>query len=119
MIQVNQFLLAGIVCVLLIDTLGSIAAKKLSFDYKKLSVLSLLVYITIGYYSGKETGPVVTGIVCTLVGLVDSTIGWKISWVIGPGKLPSEYNTKSHIIKTIIVVSILAGAIGYVTARFT
>jgi hypothetical protein len=117
MIQINQYLLVGIVCVLLIASLGAIAAKKLSFNFKNLRILSLLVYVSIGYFSGLNTGPVVTGLVCTLVGLVDSTIGWKISWLIGPGKLPDERNTKSQIIKTIIMVSLLAGVTGFCVAN--
>ena len=119
MIQINHYLLAGIVCVLLIDSLGAIAAKKLSFNYKKLRVLSLLVYLSIGYFSGQNTGPVVTALVCILVGLVDSTIGWKIAWAIGPGKLPDENNTKAYIVKYIIAVALIAGAIGFVVATLT
>ena len=118
-IEMNQtlsYLIIGIICVLLIDTIGAFLSKQFSFNYKSLSVLSFMVYAVIGFLVGQESSLIYVVIVCMALGFFDATIGWKLSWVIGPGKLPPEYSNKSYIIRAIVTVSFLAGTIGYIAA---
>lgn len=57
----------------------------------------------LGWFYGLATGAV--------MGLVDSTIGWAISWTIGPGKPETEMNAAT-IGVTIVFVIIFAGMVG-------
>ncbi len=114
-----HYLLIGSACVLTIDSLGALIAKKFSFKYAYLTLLSFLTYVLLGYYVGKNHTPEHAAIVCGLVGLLDSTVGWRISWLIGPGKIEAQCNTKQAIVKTIFFITAIASAIGNITAKIT
>ena len=51
------------------------------------------------------------------MGLVDSTLGWYISWTMGPGK-PEIDMDATMIIATIIIVTLLAAFIGMIGGFF-
>jgi hypothetical protein len=84
---------AGVVAVLLFDTAASFAAKGLGFPYAYASIGSVLIYSMVGYFSFRWSGLVRAIGAAILVELVDATLGWFISWQIGPGALPTDQVT--------------------------
>ena len=81
-----QTLLIGALAVLAFDLIGSILSRAIGFDYTLLAFGSLVIYAAVGIFASRDfflLGPIAAGI----VGLVDSTLGWYLSWVIGPGKV--------------------------------
>jgi len=76
------YLASGLICITLIDTIGAIASRKMNFKYINLSILSFLVYTTIGYLISKEYGLTVALFINGIVGLYDGTIGLYLSLIL-------------------------------------
>jgi hypothetical protein len=79
-------MLYGGAAVLALSLIGSLASQTLGFEYSLLAPVSLIVYVAIGAYVGLGARVSQAAIVGAVVGLIDATLGWAISWVIGPGR---------------------------------
>ena len=78
----------GAIAVIILDAAGSYASTKFGFRYTKLLPGSFFIYACVGALAAHD-GSVGTGAVAAgLVASVDATIGWAISWYIGPGRIP-------------------------------
>jgi hypothetical protein len=112
--------LSGIVAVLTLDTIGSLLSKRLGFFYGRISPISLLLWTAAGALASRAGTALLAlflGVLAGLmVGLVDSTVGWWISWRIGPGRLRPERATPHVIAWTIVRVTIMAACFGGVGA---
>jgi hypothetical protein len=106
-------LLAGL-GVIVFDTLGSLAALTWDFPYSSLLAGSLLIYGAAGFFATRVAGFLRGAVVAGSVGLIDATIGWMVSWLIGPGRLPPGEIAVPSIISTIVFVIILAAGVGIV-----
>ena len=79
---INTFVLytlLGILLVTIIDALGSIASRKLHFNYGYLTPLSLGIYLLVGYLVSKEFGLTYAILSGCIVGVYDATAGWQLS----------------------------------------
>jgi uncharacterized membrane protein YeaQ/YmgE (transglycosylase-associated protein family) len=119
--QEIKILLLGLLAVVLLDTLGSIASRQFDFNYSFLSPISFLIY---GYISFLVTlkKDMKTGIIyAILLGLFDSTIGWKLSMLLdaNTGSYDYKITTGFLIFLTIFMIgfSALIGLIGGLLAR--
>jgi len=111
----NQFLLIiiiGSLIVILFDTLASFASRKHQLNYSKFSIVSFTIYTLIGFFAVKHISLAQAVAATGIVGFVDSTIGWYISWIIGPGRPQIEMNLKNKLI-AIAFVTILASISGF------
>lgn len=72
-------IVTGIMAVSIIDVVGSIASRRLNFDYGWFAILSIIVYTYIGYYLAKKTSFEITLITALIVGIYDGIVGHKIS----------------------------------------
>ncbi len=108
-----QIILIGVAAVILYDVVGSLASLSLGFNYQWLVFGSLVIYSVVGYFSGKRKNAAFGFLAGALMGLVDSTLGWYISWIIGPGKSEIEMDA-TMIIGTIAIVTILAALFGLI-----
>ena len=112
-------LAVGITTVTVIDSLGSITSRKWRYNYALLSPLSFLVYTAIGYF-----GYIVLGssawvfIIAALVGIYDSTIGWRISTILNAnfGKFTQTNRDMklSERVFGMIIVSVLFAFFGFI-----
>jgi len=75
--------LLGILAILFIDTVGSITSNKLNFSYSYLSPISFLIYTSIAFWVTREINRKTGITIAALLGLIDATIGWKISIALG------------------------------------
>jgi hypothetical protein len=80
----------GIAIVLTFDAVGSLAARRYSFRYSKLAPASLVLDFLIGFMAAQLTDTDTAVLVGVMVGAVDATVGFLISWVIGPGRVEWE-----------------------------
>jgi len=81
-----RWLIIGPVAVVCFDTLASIAARSLDFDYGSLWPLSILLTVGIAFLAGRDTGSTRVGVLAGLaLAFADATVGWTVSWLIGPG----------------------------------
>src|SRR5260221_13545389 len=102
------YLLLGLSLITFTDTLGAISSRKLNFKYTYLSILSFAVYTFIGYLISKQYGIPIALLVNGLLGLYDSTIGFKLSIILkantglNPQKSMELVNGKTALIMIII-----------------
>ena len=111
-----KIVVSGIVAVLVFDTAASFASAGLGFRYEYASVGSALIYGIIGYLAFRRCGLNRAISAALLVELVDATLGWFISWQIGPGALPVEQATTPVIGVTIVTVLIFAAVCALIGA---
>ncbi|MGC3943783.1 MAG: hypothetical protein QM762_04450 [Chryseolinea sp.] len=75
----NKILLSGFLAIAVLDALGSIASRQFNFDYASLSIVSYSIFGAVGFFVTRATNLWTGVLYAALVGLFDSTIGWKIS----------------------------------------
>lgn len=78
--------LGGGVVVLAVALLGSVASQQLGFEYALLAPISLVVYAAVGVYVGMRGRVSQAALAGAAVGLIDASLGWAISYAIGPGR---------------------------------
>ncbi len=112
----TRWLPIGAASIVAFDTVASFAAKGIDFDYGSLWPLSILLVLTFAFLAGRETGSVRAGLLTGAgVALAESTIGWAISWAVGPGALDQEDRTAVSVAATILFVvtaGCVVGAVG-------
>lgn len=120
----TQGVFLGVVAVLVLDTVGSMLARHLKFWYGKLAPVSGALWASSAALAAQTSTDIPATIVLgtmagAIVGVVDSTVGWWISWQIGPGR-PSSANAMSvdQIRQTIVRVTITAGVSGAIGSLF-
>jgi hypothetical protein len=69
--------------VLILDSLGSLAARHWGFSYGNLSAISFLIYFCAGAGGGRLAGIWAGGIAGAITALIDATVGWAISSALG------------------------------------
>jgi hypothetical protein len=91
-------LLAGVVLVLAFDAIGAlICARNPRLAYRNLWPAQFALYVIIGFVAGVSVlDPRYVGAIGALTGLVEATLGWAITWRIGPGRI--EGATTSGIV---------------------
>lgn len=110
----------GALAVIAFDTVASFASINFGFYYGYASVGSILIYTTIGYLAFRHNGLFSSIAAALLVELVDVTLGWYISWQIGPGAIPAEQLTTAAIVfavVTVFIVAAICAVIGSIIAR--
>lgn len=100
--------IVGALIVIAFDTIASLASLAFGFPYMYAIVGSMVIYSTVGYLGFRRWGLGRAVGAALLIELVDATLGWFISWKIGPGALPEEHMTPAVIIATIVFVLIFA-----------
>ncbi|RAJ77587.1 hypothetical protein CLV59_107354 [Chitinophaga dinghuensis] len=73
------YLLAGLLSVTIIDTVGSILSRKLQFKYSYLSILSFVVYFFMGYLVIQRFNVEIVIAISALLGIYDGTVGLWLS----------------------------------------
>ncbi|MDB5095286.1 MAG: hypothetical protein JWO85_3387 [Candidatus Eremiobacteraeota bacterium] len=103
-------LLGGVVLVLAFDAIGAlICANNPRLAYRNLWPLQFALYIIIGFVAGVSVlDPRYVGAIGALTGLVEATLGWAITWRIGPGRI--EGATTSGIV--VAALSMVAWGFG-------
>ncbi|MGO4292391.1 hypothetical protein [Chitinophaga sp. RAB17] len=98
------YLIPGLIIIIVTDILGAIASRKYHFNYSYLSVVSIAMYIIIGFLASRQAGLVTAVLVNCLLGLFDSTVGLYISiklkanTVLSPERLARLLNPNTALI---------------------
>lgn len=103
----------GIAVTLLYDTLGALISHSAGINYGWFAFGSLGLYLIFGFLVAKRSWWVYGAAAGAVIGLVESTLGWAISWMIGPGKPSVEVNALT-IAVTVAFVTVSAAAVGFV-----
>lgn len=99
--------------VLLYDAVASLVSLSAGIDYTWFVIGSAINALLFGFISGREGQWFDAGIVGAVMGLVDSTLGWTISWSLGPGRPDSEMSI-SEIGFVVIFVTIDTAILAFV-----
>ena len=112
--SVGRVVIGGMCAVILFDAVGSFAARELGFNYTLLIPGSLLIYGTAAALVARRRDWVLGLLAATVLALTDVTVGWAVSWVIGPGRPEAGLTpiTVVGAVMTAFVLGGLAGAIG-------
>lgn len=106
----------GSAAVLVFDLLASLASRHFRFAYAHAGFGSYLIYLAIGFFAARASISNALGVAALaagFAGLVDASLGWAISWTIGPGQLPQGTQlTIPRWVGTAIFVVALAAAVG-------
>jgi hypothetical protein len=98
-----------------IDVIGALAGKPLGFPYSPLGVVSLLVYVLVGFVGAWRASFAAGVVAAACVGFLDATVGPLASWLAGPGSLDQAF-TEPRIFAYAITVgtgtALVAGLVG-------
>jgi hypothetical protein len=119
--RVMPVVLAAAALLVAVDVVGALAGKPLGFPYSPLGVVSLLVYVLVGFV-GAWRASFAAGVVgAAAVGFLDATVGPLTAWLAGPGSL-GQVITEPRIFAYAIAVgtatAAVAGLIGAVTGSW-
>jgi hypothetical protein len=110
--------------VLILDIVGSLAARHWGFSYGNLSAISFLIYFCAGAGAGRLAGIWAGGVAGAITGLIDATVGWAIASALGivsrAGPSPSPATTllvALGVVLTSWVLGLLGGAVGKAVHR--
>lgn len=106
-------ILSGATVISLYDGIGAFIALSIGFDYGWLAIGSFVFYVLFGFLAGRTSGWICGLAIGAFLGLIDSTLGWAISWTIGPGK-PSAVVNVLTVGVTIVFVTIVAAVLGLI-----
>ena len=93
------WLICGL-AVLILDTLGSLAARHWGFAYGSLSAISFLLYFCAGVGAGRLANVWAGGIAGGVTALIDATLGWRSPpewWPHGVQGSPRSQLSWSHL----------------------
>lgn len=107
-------LLIGVSAVVAFDIVGSLASRSFNFAYQWLTIGSFLIYAGVGFAASKYNSLLFAPLTGAIMSFVDSTLGWYISWIIGPGRPAMEMDSTA-IISTVIFVTLIGAVIGFVS----
>ena len=118
----------GLACisVLAFDALASFASLAIGFNYGRASFVSAAMYMVFAFFCARKFGFVTALLLGAAMGLTDATLGWAISWAIGPGRLAAEIYSLYAVVFTAVLMVVLGiiygsigGGIGVLTKRST
>ena len=120
---ISRILLYGALAVILFDTAASLASRTLGFAYTSASTGSYLIYAVTGFFAARVLGWKGAALAGLTLGLVDATIGWGISWLIGPGQPPADVTFTPWmwpiIAITVSLTAVICALVGAVVARLS
>lgn len=114
----RMFLLAGAGAVLAYDVVASLASMVFGLPYSTFSIGSIAIYVVTGYVAAPRFGQAAAVLASVWVALVESTLGWALSWFIGPGRVTGPDATPAAIVLTSAIVGCgMGSAMGFIGAK--
>lgn len=111
----QRIVLIGSIVVLCYEVAASFGAQAFGFPYYRVFYGTWFIYACVAFVAGRAMNSVGSAALAAgLVGLVEATVGWAISWWVGPGRLGNESMTATGAAMTVAMVVLLAGVIGAV-----
>ena len=77
----------GSLAILIFDLCSSLASQRFGIRYGLFSVGSVAIYFVTGFVAGKAGSIGWAMLAAIIVGGIEATLGWYISWIIGPGRI--------------------------------
>lgn len=113
--RLTPVVISGMVVVVLFDAVGSLASKQFGFSYVLLIPGSLLIYGIVAALVAQRREWLLGLFAALAIAFTDLTLGWAVSWLIGPGK-PEAGLTAVTVIGAAMTAFVLGGLAGSVGA---
>jgi hypothetical protein len=105
--------LLGCGVIVAFDALASLAAEGLDFEYANLWPVSFAIYGLVAFLVARRMGSLTAAVGAgALVALADATIGWAVSWWIGPGAPDAGDDDLASIAFTVVAVVATGAVLG-------
>lgn len=113
------YIFFGLFSITIVATAGAIASRKFKFKYVYLSVLSVVIYLLVGYLVDRQFGLWIAISVNGLLGLYDGTVGLKLCMLLkaNVGNIKEEDDKKFYVSSAITMV-IMAVLLTVLAAAF-
>ena len=114
-------LLFSCLAVVVWDAAASVGSLVLGVPYANASVGSFLIYLVAGFLAARIKSCSFSLVVGLAAGITDATLGWGVSWVLGPGRLPAGSFTATQLLSasgSVIVVAMALAGIGGLVGGF-
>jgi len=102
-------ILITLLAIVAFDAIASFLSRAFHVDYTNFIWLSFLLYIAIGFWGAHRKGFVYGMVLGTFAGLVDSTLGWFVSRMVGPF-LRTDIPKLEPLIIAIVIIVVTASA---------
>lgn len=114
----KMLLVTGAGVVLAYDVVASVASLAFGLPYSAFSIGSIAIYVVTGYLAAPRFGQAAAVLAAVWVAVVESTLGWALSWFIGPGRVAgSEVTPASIVVTSAIVACGMGSAMGFIGAK--
>jgi hypothetical protein len=111
--SVTRIVAIASVTIVAFDCLAAFASRRIGFGYANAAWGSLIIQAATGFVAARATGRVATGAwAAALVGLVEATVGWWLSMLIGPSGVSDVARGPSEVAFTIVLVVAIAAGLG-------
>lgn len=106
-------LLGAVALILACDCAGAAIARGGAFDYRKLWPVQFGLYVVIGFVAMLAVLDLrLVEAIGAITGFVEATLGWAITWRIGPGRIPNP--TPLNV--AVVILSMTAFGFGFAIA---
>ncbi len=108
----NEVALIGAVTVISFDAVAAVTSRATGVAYSRFTLGSCIIYAGVGYLAARSAlqGQLGTSALAgIIVGFTDATVGWTLSWIIGPGRRLRGLSFKSWLFTAVFVISLSSG----------
>ena len=102
---------AGAVLILF-DLIASLLSRYAHIPYASFTLGSFAIYVVAGFLAARRFRFAAAPLVGTVAGLSEATVGWAVSWVIGPGRPSASAAGFVSILFAGVVVTAVATGLG-------
>jgi hypothetical protein len=102
----------GALAIVVFDLLASVASRTIGFRYGYTTVGSWLIYAAVGFMIGRRADVGAAALGVAIIAVVEATIGWAVSWAIGPGRPPNGTPGIGVLATTVVLVAATGATIG-------
>jgi hypothetical protein len=95
------------------DVIASLASRALGFWYPYATIGSWLIYVATGVLAARVASISKAALAGAAVGFIEATLGWAVTWTIGPGRPESESLTVVTILVVVVLVTLVATGFGW------
>jgi len=106
-----KIILMGVVIVTVIDVCGSLISRTAHIPYAWFGIATFLTYVTLGYRGARDRSLLAIAVIGLIVCTFDATVGWAVSALLGPGRVPSSGAAHKIAIVVTTVTSVGTGTL--------
>src|SRR5579863_3550936 len=96
----TRLIALGALTIVAFDLVASVASRAIGFRYGYAAVGSWLLYAVFGFLIGRRANVGSAAFGVAIIAGFEATIGWAVSWAVGPGRLPTGVPSAGNIVVT-------------------